>query len=66
MPNLQKFDFKIKKQGYIRLDLKDPGKPVAFEIHIDRNHAFRCYEIKATTTETEGELEIIVCGTLYA
>ena len=48
------------------LDLKDPGKPVAFEIHIDMNHAFRCYEIKATTTETEEDLEIIVCGTLYA
>ena len=57
---------RYKKQGYILLDLKDPGKPVVFEIHIDMNHTFRCYEIKATTTETEGELEIIVCGTLYA
>ena len=36
------------------------------KLNIDMNHAFRCYEIKATTTETEGELEIIVCGILYA
>ncbi len=54
-----------KKQGYALVDLKDPRNPVIYEIHKDTNLTIRCYEITTGTTDTEGELELIILGTLY-
>lgn len=53
-----------KKCGYILVDLKDPDKPVVYEIDPATSVSVRCYDIAVQEDRENGKYKIVIIGTL--